>query len=169
MLALYRQAVDRGKELEAAYDELLAAYAQEYPEEAAEYALFLSGDLADGWQDALPVFPAGKPVATRNASGSVINAIAEVVPNLIGGSADLSPSNKTMINGAASIEAGAYGGRNMHFGIREHAMAGMLNGMALHGGVIPYGGTFLVFSDYMRGSMRSGGADGRARHLRVDA
>ena len=152
--ALYGQAALRGNELEAAYAELLDAYTEEYPELAAEYEQFLSGDLAEGWEASLPEFPAGKAVATRNASGTVINAIAGVVQNLIGGSADLSPSNKTMINDASSLQADAFDGRNMHFGVREHAMAGILNGMALHGGVIPYGGTFLIFSDYMRGSMR---------------
>ena len=152
--AFYRQAVGRGRELEAAYAALFEAYGEEYPAEAAEYRLFMSGDLPDGWESSLPAFPAGKPVATRNASGVVLNDVAQAVKNLIGGSADLSPSNKTVINGAPSILPGEFGGRNMHFGIREHAMAGIMNGMALHGGVIPYGGTFLVFSDYMRGSMR---------------
>ena len=152
--AFYLQAVERGKELEAAYAELFDAYRKEYPAEAAEYELFVSGDLPEGWEASLTVFPAGKPVATRNASGVVLNSIAGTVENLIGGSADLSPSNKTTINGAPSILPGDFDGRNMHFGIREHAMAGIMNGMALHGGVIPYGGTFMVFSDYMRGSMR---------------
>ncbi len=152
--AFYLQAVERGQALEAAYTQKMAAYNAAYPAEAAELDAFLSGDLPEGWEDALPKFPAGKPMATRNASGTVINALIDVIENLLGGSADLSPSTKTAVSGAGSFEKDSYSGRNMHFGIREHAMAGILNGMALHGGVIPYGGTFLVFSDYMRGGMR---------------
>lgn len=150
----FRQAVGRGKALEADYAKLMEDYKQAYPAEAAELDLYLSGDLPAGWEEALPVFPAGKPVATRNASGKIINSLAKVVTNLMGGSADLAGSTKTFIDGEPSFQAGHYGGRNMHFGVREHGMAAILNGMALHGGVIPYGGTFLVFSDYMRGGMR---------------
>ena len=152
--AYFRQAVDRGKALEADYAKLWEDYKQAYPAEAAELQLFWDGDLPAGWEEALPVFPAGKAAATRNAGGTVINGLAKVVKNLMGGSADLAGSTKTMINGEPSFQAGEYGGRNMHFGVREHGMAGILNGMALHGGVIPYGGTFLIFSDYMRGAMR---------------
>lgn len=154
VLAHFRQAVERGKALEAEYAKLWEGYRKEYPAEAAELQRYLNGELPAGWEEALPVFPADKPVATRNASGTVINALAKTVTNLMGGSADLAGSTKTMISGVPAFQAGEYGGRNMHFGVREHGMAGILNGMALHGGVIPYGGTFLVFSDYMRGSMR---------------
>ncbi len=152
--AFFRQAVERGKQLEADYAKLWEEYAQAYPAEAEQLQLFLSGDLPAGWEDSLPEFPAGKAVATRNAGGKVINSLAKVVKNLMGGSADLAGSTKTMIDNEPSFQPGEYGGRNMHFGVREHGMAGVLNGMAVHGGVIPYGGTFLVFSDYMRGSMR---------------
>jgi transketolase len=103
----------------------------------------------------LPVYPPSpKGDATRNTSGKAINALAAVLPNLIGGSADLAASNKTTISGAPFIKPDDFGGPNIHFGVREHGMGGILNGMALHGGVIPYGGTFMVFSDYMRGAIR---------------
>ena len=102
----------------------------------------------------LPKFEVGAKVATRNASGKVLNAVAKLVPSLVGGSADLEPSNKSAIAGAPDFQKNAWGGRNMHFGVREHAMGGILNGMALHGGIRPYGATFLVFVDYMRPSVR---------------
>ncbi len=152
--AYFRQAVPRGKQLEAEFSDLLEAYSQEYPVEAAELRRLTSGELPEGWQAALPVFPPGKAVATRNAGGVVINALAKVIPNLVGGSADLAGSNKTTIDSSPFIATGEYGGNNIHFGVREHGMGGMLNGMALHGGIIPHGATFLVFTDYMRGSMR---------------
>ena len=118
-------------------------------------ARILSGALPDGWENALPVFPPSpKGDATRNTGGKALNALAKVIPNLVGGSADLAGSNKTTIEGQPFIKAGDFGGPNIHFGVREHGMAGILNGMALHGGLIPFGGTFLVFSDYMRGGMR---------------
>lgn len=155
VLAYYRQAVARGARLEDSHAQLMAAYAAAYPELAAELARFLSGELPDGWEEALPVYPPSpKGDATRNTSGKAINALAAVLPNLIGGSADLAGSNKTTINGAPFIKPDDFGGPNIHFGVREHGMGGILNGMALHGGVIPYGGTFLVFSDYMRGAIR---------------
>ena len=150
----FGQAVERGKKWEAEYSDLLERYSQEYPEEAAELKRNMAGELPEGWQDALPVFPAGKPIATRNAGGKVINELAKVITNFLGGSADLAGSNKTTIEGSPFIQAGDYRGNNIHFGVREHGMAGMLNGMALHGGVIPNGATFLTFTDYMRPSMR---------------
>ena len=125
-----------------------------HPEPAAELAGLLRGDLPDGWEDALPDFEGGGSQATRNASGDTLNALASVVPNLIGGSADLAPSNKTIISGSPDFQPESYSGRNFRFGVREHGMGAILSGMALHGGVIPYGGTFLVFSDYMRASVR---------------
>ncbi|RME58211.1 MAG: transketolase, partial [Caldilineae bacterium] len=152
--AFFRQAVERGRVLEAEYAALWERYSQAYPDLAAELQQFLSGELPEGWEEALPTFEAGGAAATRNSSGAVLNALAQVIPNLIGGSADLAPSNKTDIKGAGDITPEDFSGRNLRFGVREHGMAGILNGMALHGGVIPYGGTFLVFSDYMRGSMR---------------
>ncbi len=127
------------------------------PEDALAYyrQALARGELPDGWEEALPVYPPSpKGDATRNTSGKAINALAAVLPNLIGGSADLAASNKTTISGAPFIKPDDFGGPNIHFGVREHGMGGILNGMALHGGVIPYGGTFMVFSDYMRGAIR---------------
>ncbi|MFZ1768811.1 MAG: transketolase, partial [Caldilinea sp.] len=155
VLAFYRQALARGARSEDSHAQLMSAYAAAYPELADELQRFLSGELPDGWEEALPIFPASaKGDATRNSSGKVINALAAVLPNLIGGSADLAGSNKTTISGAPFIKPEDFGGPNIHFGVREHGMGGALNGMALHGGVIPYGGTFLIFSDYMRGAIR---------------
>ncbi|MCB0160839.1 MAG: transketolase, partial [Caldilineaceae bacterium] len=152
--ALFRRAVDYGAALENAYDARMAAYAAAHPAAAAEFKQMTAGELPDGWEEAIPVFPAGKGDATRNSSGKVLNALAAVLPNMVGGSADLAGSNKTTISGQPFIDPESFAGPNVHFGVREHGMAGMLNGMALHGGLIPYGATFLVFSDYMRGSMR---------------
>jgi transketolase len=113
------------------------------------------GELPDGWRDLLPVFsPDDGSIATRKASGAVLNAIAGALPTLVGGSADLAPSNKTRLQGYDDFQRETPAGRNLHFGVREHAMGGILNGMALHGGLLPYGGTFLVFSDYMRPTVR---------------
>jgi transketolase len=147
-------AVARGEALEAEYNQCFEAYSRAYPELAAELCHLLAGDLPPAWEEAIPSFEAGKAVATRNASGTVLNAIAEVIPNLIGGSADLAASNKTDINGAKDVSATDFSGRNLRFGVREHGMGGILNGMALHGGVMPYGATFLTFTDYMRPSIR---------------
>lgn len=152
--AFTRQAIARGKSLESQDEELWQAYAGAHPEAAAELKRALDGELPTGWEEALPTFEAGDSQATRNASGTTLNALAPVIPNLIGGSADLAPSNKTLISGSPDFQPDSYAGRNFRFGVREHGMGGILNGMALHGGVIPYGGTFLVFSDYMRPSIR---------------
>lgn len=154
-LAHFRQAVDRGAKWEAEWKERLEAYAQAYPKEAEQFRRALSGELPDGWEEALPVFPAdAKGMATRAASGQVLNALAPVVPTLIGGSADLAPSNNTFLKGYPVFASESYAGRNFHFGVREHGMAAALNGMAVHGGVIPYGATFLIFSDYCRPAIR---------------
>jgi len=126
---LFGRAVAHGRQLETEYQARFDAYAAAYPQEAAELQAMLSGDLPHGWEDALPVFPSGA-VATRAASGKVINALAPVMPNLIGGSADLAASNNTTIADQAFIDAGSFDGPNIHFGIREHAMAAILNGMA---------------------------------------
>ncbi len=150
----YRQALEKGRAWEAGSEQMLEAYARDYPAEAAELRRVLAGELPDGWEQALPDFSGGKPDATRNTSGKVINALASVLPNLIGGSADLAGSNKTTISGKPFVRAGDFGGPNINFGVREHGMGAVLNGMAVHGGVIPYGGTFLIFSDYMRPAMR---------------
>ena len=123
----------------------------------------LRGDLPDGWEDAIPVFTdKDGNVASRAASGVVINAIAKKIPELMGGSADLASSTNTIIKGEAEFRAENYAGRNFHFGIREHGMGSIMNGMSLIGGIIPYGATFLIFSDYMRPPVRSGVHHGRA-------
>ncbi len=151
----FRNAVDKGKALEDQWQASFLAYKQHYPELAEEWQRWISGQLPHGWQNAIPTFPANpKGTATRVSSGIVLNALAVKVANLVGGSADLAPSNKTLIEGHTDFQANNYEGRNLRFGVREHAMGSILNGMALHGGVYPYGGTFLVFSDYLRPAIR---------------
>jgi len=154
-LAAWRAAGARGADRQREWDGRLAAYRAAFPGEAAELERRLRGELPAGWEEAIPSFTAENgAVASRAASGTVLNAIAARVPELIGGSADLAPSNNTVIKGAGTFSADDHAGRNFHFGIREHGMGGIMNGMALHGGVVPYGGTFLIFSDYMRPPMR---------------
>jgi transketolase len=151
----FRKAIERGKEQEIRWQELFRSYEKAYPDLARDWHSWMNGDLPEGWDKNIPVFGADqKGVATRAASGTVLNAIAKRVYNLIGGSADLAPSNQTLIKGEGDFQAEHYGERNFHFGVREHGMAGILNGIALHAGLIPYGGTFLIFSDYMRPSIR---------------
>ena len=151
----FRQAVDKGKVLEDRWQETFSSFKKANPELANEWNLWMHGTLPEGWENDIPVFPADpKGMATRVASGSVLNAVASRLPNLLGGSADLAPSNKTEIKGEKDFQADTYKGRNLRFGVREHAMGSILNGMALHGGLMPYGGTFLVFSDYMRPAIR---------------
>lgn len=155
VLNFYRQALARGAEWEADWRLRFDTYQRLYPALGSELRRRLDGELPQGWSAALPVFPRdSKGVATRAASGKVINALTPVLPELVGGSADLAPSNNTWIQGEAAFQKDTPHGRNLHFGVREHAMAAALNGMALHGGLIPYGGTFLVFSDYMRPAIR---------------
>lgn len=125
-----------------------------HPEQAVAWRRHTSGEIPDNIESALPEFDLAKPMATRSASGVVINALVKVLPQLVGGSADLAPSTMTLIKDSESIARGAYGGRNLHFGIREHAMAGVINGMLLHGGFRVFGATFFVFSDYCRPSLR---------------
>lgn len=151
-----RQAVDRGRAAEEAWEEQLESYAAEYPELAERLQSQLNGDLPEGWDDELDdLFPPDtQPMATRNASGEVLNALVQRVHALTGGSADLSPSTKTIVFGYGDFGWDDYCGRNMHFGVREHAMGAIAGGMALHGGVIPYAATFFTFSDYMRPPMR---------------
>jgi len=154
-LVHFREALGRGCAWEEEWETRFQAYAREYPELAAEWQRAMAGELPDGWHTLLPVFsPQESPMATRTASGKVLNAISPTLSTLLGGSADLAPSTDTYVKGAGDFQAKSPGGRNLHFGVREHAMGGILNGLALHGGVIPYGGTFLVFSDYMRPSVR---------------
>lgn len=155
--ALFQEQLgQRGAKASKSWHELFAAYKAKYPELAATYESMLKNELPAGWDAELPQFPAdAKGIATRASAGQVLNAIAAKVPWLIGGSADLAPSTNTLLKfaGAGSFEPDNYGGRNMHFGIREHGMAAALNGMALSA-VRPYGATFFVFSDYLRPSMR---------------
>jgi transketolase len=166
----FREAIDRGAEQEAAWNERFAAYEAAHPELAAELKAAIAGELAPDWDSELPVWSAGdKPIATRKASEAVIQAFFKKVPTFIGGSADLNPSTNTAMKGAGDFEPPAtkpaflqgttggewsYAGRNIHWGIREHAMGSAANGMAAHGGVIPFTATFHVFSDYMRPAVR---------------
>jgi transketolase len=155
VLAHFRGAVERGRELEAEWRTRLAAYKAFYPQKHTELERRLNGELLKDWKSALSVFPTDeKGMATRVASAKVINALAAKLPELIGGSADLTPSTKTWLDGFPAFQAETPGGRNFHFGVREHAMGAIVNGMAVHGGLIPYGATFLVFSDYMRTPIR---------------
>lgn len=148
------ESVAAGKENESAWNALFARYEAAHPEQAVQFKRWMSGEFPAGWQDALPEFAAGEKMATRASSGKVINAIASVIDNFVGGSADLSGSNKTNINGSEDFQKDTPGGRYFRFGIREHAMGSIVNGMAVHGGVRPFCGTFLVFSDYMRPAVR---------------
>ncbi|MDQ4079524.1 MAG: transketolase [Gemmatimonadota bacterium] len=151
----WRKCHVRGSLLEGEWNQRAAAYARAHPDAARELERRIRRELPDGWEGALPTFTAANgSVATRDASATVLNALAGRIPELMGGAADLAPSTKTLIKGSNDFAAGAYAERNMRFGIREHAMGTVLNGMALHGGIIPYGATFLIFSDYMRPPMR---------------
>lgn len=170
VLAHFRQALQRGEELEAAWELRMSAYAKAFPDLHAELQRAMRAELVEGWDADIPVFPTdAKGMATREASGKVMNAFAAKVPAFSGGSADLDPSTKTALKGMGdfnpvpskdedlqgSDSAGwGYWGRNLHFGVREHAMGSIVNGLAAHGGVIPFGSTFLIFSDYMRPPMR---------------
>ena len=155
VLDRFRQALDKGSDAEAAWQGLMDAYRSRHPELAETLQRDLDGRLAANWDADLPNFkPEDGPLATRAASGLVLNALAAHVDTLMGGSADLAPSNKTFINGMPEFQKAAYEGRNIRFGVREHAMGAIMSGMALHGGIKPYGGTFLVFADYMRPSIR---------------
>ncbi len=154
-LKVFRAAVEQGKAEEARWLSLLDGYRKAFPDQAKELDQWVKADLPEGWEKDIPGFPADpKGSATRAASGNVLNALAKKIRNLVGGSADLAPSNQTLIKGEGDFQAEHFGARNLHFGVREHGMGGILNGMALHGGLIPYGGTFLIFSDYMRPAIR---------------
>src|SRR6185437_12342740 len=173
-LRTFRASVERGAEREAAWRRRVDAYGIAHPDMAEPFARALAGELPDGWEAHLPIFtPADGEMATRDAGGQTINVLAAVVRNLVGGSADLDPSTRTALKGCGDFESphmpsagtawptqGAaggvwgYAGRNIHFGLREHAMAAILTGMAVHGGLLPFGATFLSFSDYMRPSIR---------------
>jgi transketolase len=154
-LEVFQQALGTGEEKEKAWEKMFVSYEKAYPELAKEWKQVMAGQLPDGWDQAISMFPPNpKGIASRAASGTILNALASKVWNLIGGSADLAPSNKTEIKGSKDFQAGSYDQRNIRFGVREHGMGSIMNGMALHGGVIPYGGTFLIFSDYMRPPIR---------------
>jgi transketolase len=151
----FRKSIDKGLEMEQQWTASFKAYMNDHPQLGEQFEKQLKGELPVGWDKDIPVFPADpKGKATRVTSGLVLNSIAKNVAALIGGSADLAPSNKTMIDGETSLQHDSYNQRNIHFGVRELGMTGVLNGMALHGGLIPYGGTFLVFADYMRPAIR---------------
>ncbi len=153
-LPVFREAVERGQAQQAQWQERLDAYRATFPELAVEWQRALDGELPPGWTESLPQFPSGSTaLATRSASGKVLNAVSPLLPTLMGGSADLGGSNETVLKNHGDFHRNP-SGRNLHFGIREHAMGAILNGMALHRGVRPYGGTFLVFSDYVRPSIR---------------
>jgi transketolase len=168
--AHFRRALERGKAAEAEWRAGFEAYRQAHPDLAAEFERATRGDLPEGWDAGIPRFAAeDKPVATRSAGGKVVNAIAARVPELVGGSADLNPSTETALKDAGDFQSPAtaggakqgavggewgYGGRNVHYGVREHAMAALSSGLALHGGVIPFSATFFTFADYMRPAIR---------------
>lgn len=155
VLTFFRQAVEKGKAAELDWEEQFRVYGEKEPVFARELKRRIEGVLPENWENALPEFTVDdKGMATRAASGKVINALAAKMPELIGGSADLAPSTLTWINASSAFEPESREGRNFHFGVREHGMGAVVNGMAVHGGVIPYGATFLVFSDYMRPSIR---------------
>lgn len=169
-LEYFHQALPRGQQAEEEWNRKLSMYEKAFPDLAKELRQMMSGDLPRGWDKGIPHFPAeAKGMATRVASGKVLNAVAPKIPMLIGGSADLNPSTHTALDGMGDFESPhtvredmqgsvgggwSYTGRNLHFGVREHAMGAILNGMAVHGGLIPFGATFLIFSDYMRPSIR---------------
>ena len=151
----FQGAIERGAQLESQWKNLLDEYRRQHPDEATQLERMIRGELPQDWAADLPWFtpdPAG--LATRVASSKVMNAMAKRLPELAGGSADLNPSTKTVLTGYGDFAISSDGGRNVHFGVREHAMGTIVNGMAMHGGVIPYGATFFVFTDYMRPSLR---------------
>jgi transketolase len=168
-LAHFREVVKQGQAQQAVWQAKFEAYTAAYPDLAAEFTRVLKGDLPEDWNQGVPVFPAGKGQATRVSSGQVLNALAAKVPQLLGGSADLNPSTNTALKGLGDFESAAlprehtqgavggvwsYAGRNVPYGVREHAMGSLSNGLALHGGVIPFTATFLQFADYMRPAIR---------------
>jgi transketolase len=153
-LAVYRACVEKGAQQQNEWAAGLEAYTKANPELAAQWQSWMSGALPEGWEAKIPVFPAGTDVATRDAGGAVLNALAGAIPMLLGGAADLRGSNKTFLKGLAEFSAETRNARNFNFGVREHAMGAALNGMALTAPLIPYGGTFLVFSQYMLPAVR---------------
>jgi len=154
-LGVFRRAVNAGRDAQADWNSRMDRYGAEFPEEAANLRQLISGKLPPGWESSLPSFSsADGAMATRKASGKVLTALMPVLQGLVGGSGDLAPSNDTFVKAYGALGNDGWDGRNIHFGVREHAMGSVLNGLALHGGLIPYGGTFLCFSDYMRPAIR---------------
>jgi len=154
-LSHMRKAVEAGSKAESEWIELLKEYEKVYPVDSVGFKSFVGREMPENWEEILPNFEAdSKGMATRKASGAVLNELADHIFNLVGGSADLTGSNKTDMDGKGIYQPGNYKGRNIHYGVREHAMGAAMNGMALHGGIIPFGGTFLVFSDYVKPSIR---------------
>jgi transketolase len=154
-LEVFRESIPRGARWEAQWNQMLGRYAVAHPDRFREWEVLMNGGLNQGWEREIPsLVSEPKPLATREASGKVLTAIFPHAPGLVGGSADLAPSTNTYVKSFGDFQAGQYQGRNFHFGVREHAMGAILNGMALHGGLIPFGATFLIFSDYMRPSVR---------------
>ncbi len=151
--AHFREALDRGARSEAAWNEIVESHRRRFPDLGHLLAQAIAGELPPNWDADLPAF-SGAPMATRDASAKVMAALADKLPTFVGGAADLAPSTKTTLAGRADFDAPAPDARNIHVGVREHAMGGGVNGMALHGGVIPFGATFLIFSDYMRPAIR---------------
>lgn len=154
VLTHFRSAIDRGGQVQAEWQRRFDAYTQAYPALAAQWQQMMRGELPEGWDAELPSFTPAESLATRQAGGKVLNAIAKRVPWLIGGDADLSVSTSTALKDAGSFDGQSGAGRNIHFGVREHAMGAITNGMAYHGGTRPFASTFFVFSDYMRPSVR---------------
>ena len=152
-LTNWRQAVDRGAVLEAEWNQLFDGYAAAFPDLAAEFTRTQAGKLRGGWEKTIPSFPAGKPVATRNAGGEVMNKIADVVPELFGGAADLTSSTRTIFKSSVSFHVDP-AGRNVFFGVREFGMCAAVNGIAAHGGLVPFGSTFFCFADYCKPAIR---------------
>ncbi len=150
----FRAAGQRGASAEVAWREMFEGYQKAFPDLARSFEARIAGELPGGWEKALPVFPTGKSLATRAASGAVLDALVPAIPALIGGSADLTPSNNTRAKTATVVCRDDFSGSYLHFGVREHGMGAILNGLSLHGGFRPFGGTFLVFSDYMRPAIR---------------
>jgi transketolase len=153
--SLTRECIETGESMQSLWEKRWVEYQKKFPELAQAFSDALDQRMPAGWDEALPVFPIEeKSMATRSASGKVLNALGKRIPSLIGGSADLAPSNNTLLSFSQDFQKNSYHGRNIRFGVREHAMAAILSGMTLHGGLRPYGGTFLVFADYMRPSIR---------------
>ena len=155
VLAHYREALTRGSQAETEWKKKFDEYRQKQPDQAREFERVMAGDLPENWQDSVPTFPAdAKGLATRAASGKVLNALAKELPELIGGSADLAGSNSVKLDNQSSFQKENYGGRNIHFGVREHGMGAINNGLTQHGGLRSFVATFFVFSDYLRPALR---------------